>query len=73
MHAEFEYFDKQASGREYLFVLNDFGMKQMGIIAAAIHFLDTKARARDPPVTLQFHVCFTFDNNAVSPARKLCS
>jgi hypothetical protein len=45
----------------------------MGIITASIHALDTEAHARDPPVTLHFHVCFTIDHNAVSSARKLCS
>jgi hypothetical protein len=73
MRAEFQPFDKEARGGEYLFILNNFDMKQMGIIAASIHALDTEAHARDPPVTLQFHVCFTFDDNAVSSAEELCS
>lgn len=72
LHAEFQYFDRQASGGEYLFILNNFDLKQMGIIAASIPALDTEARARDPPATLQIHVCFAMDRNAVASARKLC-
>lgn len=72
LRAEFQSFDEETGG-EYLFILNNFDLKQMGIIAASIHALDTEARARDPPVTLEFHVCFTFDRYAVSSARKLCS
>jgi hypothetical protein len=73
MRAEFQAFDGKASGGEYLFILNNFDLKQMGLIAASIHALDTEVRARNPPVTLQFHVCFTFDRSAVSSAKKLCS
>jgi len=73
LRAEFRFFDKQASGGEYLFILNNFDLKQMGIIAASIHALDTEARARDPPAILHFHICFEPDHNAVSSARKLCA
>lgn len=73
LRAEFHFYDRKVGGAEYLSILNNFDLKQMGLIAAAIHALDTKARARNPPVTLQFHVCFTFDTNAVSSAKKLCS
>ncbi|GAB7323799.1 hypothetical protein MBLNU13_g07250t3 [Cladosporium sp. NU13] len=73
LYTEFQSFDKQGRGGEYLFILNNFDPKQMGIIAASIHAIDTEARARNPPDILHFHVCFTFDNNAVSSAKKLCS
>ena len=72
-YIEFQPFDKHRSGGEYLFILNNFDLKQMGIIAASIHALDTEARERDPPDILHFHMCFTFDNKAVSSAEKLCS
>lgn len=73
LRAEFQYFDRQASGGAYLFILNNFDLKQMGIIAASINALDTEARARDPPAILQFHVRFAMDHNAVASARKLCN
>jgi len=73
MRAEFQFFDGEAGSGECVFILNNFDLKQMGMIAASIHALDTEARARDPPAILQFHVCFTMDHNAVSSAKKLCS
>ena len=73
LRAEFQQFDTKASGGKYLFILDNFDLKQMGLIAAAIHALDSEARSRDAPVTLHFHVCFTFDDNAVSSAKKMCA
>lgn len=73
LRAEFQFFDKQASGGEYLFILNNFDLRQMGIIAASIHALDTEARARGLSAVLHFHICFAIDHNAVSSARKLCA
>lgn len=57
---------------EYLFILNNFGLKQMELIAGSIRALDNEARQRDPPVTFDYHMCFVTDDDAVSSAEKLC-
>jgi hypothetical protein len=72
LRAEFPPLGEMFSGSEHLFVLDNFNLKQMELIAGSIRVLDSEARQRDPSITFAYHICFATDNDAVSSAEKLC-
>jgi hypothetical protein len=73
LRAEFRHLEQQVSANEYLFVLDNFGLKQMELIAGSIRALDNEAHRRDPPSAIDYHICFATDEHAVRSAQKLCS
>lgn len=72
LRAEFPPLGETFSGSEHLFVLDNFNLKQMELIAGSIRVLDSEARQRDPSITFAYHMCFATDDDAVSSAEKLC-
>jgi hypothetical protein len=73
LRAEFRHFEQQVSASEYLFVLDNFDLKQMELIAGSIRALDNEAHRKDPSSAIDYHICFATDKHAVRSAQKLCS
>lgn len=73
LRAEFQAFEGQVSASEYVFILENFDLKQMELVAGTIRALDKETRQKHLSTTITHHVCFAIDDDAVRSAGNLCA
>lgn len=73
LHTEFHLFEEDARPTNYLFVLDNFDLKQTPLIAGAMYSLDEQGWHRRAVHNPYHHICFAVNEDAVSSARELYS